>query len=95
MRSLKMTSSDSETTSQFGTWKQLHESCQRLWQLQRIAGKARNMTKNALYILIVIFLYNSNKTSDRKLCIYPAWQGLVIKQQKWSIAKLHTEWSLE
>ena len=40
----------------------MRESCQRIQQLLEAgAGKARNMTENALSILIVIFQYNSNK----------------------------------
>ena len=78
MRSLEMTSSDLETTSQFGTWKRMRESFQRLqqllevaatvgsysdcWKLRRVAGKARNMTENVLSILILIFSIQLQQT---------------------------------
>ena len=35
--------------------------CSDCWKLRWVAGEARNMTENALSILIVIFPYNSNK----------------------------------
>ena len=39
--------------------------------LRRIAGEARNMTENALSILIVIFSNNSNKPrSQRESCLF-------------------------
>ena len=37
MRSLEMTSGDLETTSQFGTWKRMRESCHSLQQLLEVA----------------------------------------------------------
>ena len=63
MRSPEMTSSDLEITYQFGTWKRLlGNECGRVsrgysncWKLRRVAGEARNMTENAISILIVIF----------------------------------------
>ena len=79
MQSLQTTSGDLETTSQFGTWKQLPGTeCGRVvrgysncWKLWRVAGEARNMTENDLSILIVIFFVQLQQTvpSDRKLCI--------------------------
>ena len=69
MWSQEMTSGDLEITSQFGTWKRMRESFQRLqqllevastvgsysncWKLRRVAGEACNMTENALSILII------------------------------------------
>ena len=38
MRSLEMTSGDLETTSEFGTWKRMRESLQRLQQLLEVAA---------------------------------------------------------
>ena len=38
MRSLETTSADLETTSQFGTWKRMQESFQRLEQLLEVAA---------------------------------------------------------
>ena len=38
MQSLETTSCDLETTSQFGTWKRMWESFQRLQQLQEVAA---------------------------------------------------------
>ena len=38
MRSLKTTSGNFETTFQFGTWKRMQESCQRLQQLLESGG---------------------------------------------------------
>ena len=71
MRSLDKTSSDLETTYQFGSFKRMWESFQRLqqllevgatvgscsncWLLRRDASEARDVTENALSILIVIF----------------------------------------
>ena len=42
------------------------------WKLRRIAGKARNMTENALSILSVIFSVQLQQTeiSERKLFIF-------------------------
>ena len=78
MRSLETTSGDLEKTSQFGTWKRMRESFQRLqqllevaatvgsysncWKLRRVAGEARNMMENALSISIVIFSVQLQET---------------------------------
>ena len=41
------------------------------WKLRRIAFEARNMTENALSILILIFLHNSNKLrSQTESCVF-------------------------
>ena len=97
MWSLEMTSGDFETTSQFGTWKRMQESCQRLQQLLEVtatagscgwvAGEAHNMTENYLSILIVSFSRQLQQieTSDRKLSIF---------QPGLSAEKLHF-WLLE
>ena len=47
-------------------------SCGDCWNLRRVAGEARNMTENALSILIVIFSLQlqQTETSDRKLCFF-------------------------
>ena len=47
-------------------------SCDDCWKLRRVAGKARNMTKNAISISIVIFFVQLQQTeiSDRKLFIF-------------------------
>ena len=39
--------------------------CSDCWKPWRVAGDACNMTENALSILIVIFLHNSNKPKRR------------------------------
>ena len=79
MRSLEITSGDLETTSQFGTWKRLSgNKCGRVargygncWRLRWVASKARNITENALSILIVIFSYNSNKPRPQaEICVF-------------------------
>ena len=45
--------------------------CSDCWKLQRVAGEARNMTENALSILIVIFPYNSNKPrAQTESCVF-------------------------
>ena len=41
------------------------------WKLRRVAGKARNMTENALSILIIFSKQlQQTETSDRKLFIF-------------------------
>ena len=47
-------------------------SCGICWKLRWVAGKARNMAENALYILIVLFSLQLQQTeiSDRKLFIF-------------------------
>ena len=47
-------------------------SCGDCWKLRRVAGKAHNMTENALSILIVIFSGHLQQTnnSGRKLFIF-------------------------
>ena len=52
--------------------------CWKLRQLlERVGGKARNMTGYALSILIVIFSVQlqQTETSDRKLCIFQYGQN--------------------
>ena len=46
--------------------------CCDCWKLRRVAGDARNMTENALFILIVFFSaqLQQTETSDRKLSIF-------------------------
>ena len=50
----------------------LEEKFQRGWKLRRVAGKARNMTENALSTIIVIFSVQLQQTeiSDRNLFIF-------------------------
>ena len=57
-------------------------SCGDCWKLQRVASEARNVTENALSILIVIFSIQlqQTKTSDRKLCIFQ--HGAKASQQR-------------
>ena len=54
-------------------------SCGDSWKLRRVAGKARNMMENALFILIIIFSVQLQQTeiSDRKLFIFQhdEWHG--------------------
>ena len=52
--------------------------CSDSWKLRQVAGKACNMTENALSILIVIFSVQVQQTdiSDRKLFIFQ--HGLTI-----------------
>ena len=48
------------------------QCCGDSWKLRQIAGEARNMTENALSILIVIFSIQLQQTeiSERKLFIF-------------------------
>ena len=75
-----MTSGDSETTSQFGTWKQLlGYECGRVargygncWKLRQVC----NMMENALCILFVIFPHNSNKPRPQtESCLFSNLEG--------------------
>ena len=48
-------------------------SCGDCWKLRRVAGEARNMMENVLFILIVIFPYNSiNRDLRQKAVYFPA-----------------------
>ena len=51
--------------------------CDDGWKLRRVAGEARNMTENALSILILIFSVQlqQTETSDRKLFIFHLGQA--------------------
>ena len=122
MRSLEITSGALETTSQFGTWKQLiknecgrvsrgYSNCWRLqwlleatatvgscgdrWKLRRVAGKAHNMTENALSVLIFIFSVQLQQTvtSDRKKAVYFPARTTVMSQWLWVVMLLlsHSE----
>ena len=53
--------------------------CGDCWKLWRVAGKARNLTENALSFFIVIFSVQlqQTETSDRKLCIFQCDEPLV------------------
>ena len=60
-------------------------SCGNCWKLRRVAGKACNMTENALSILIVIFSVHlqQTETSGRKLFIFQ--HGIEV----WWLIQLH------
>ena len=83
MQSLQTGSGHSETTSKFVT-RHLQMNARELpevtgtaggssncWKLQQVAGDAANMMKNAVSILIVIFLHNSNTPRPQtKSCLF-------------------------
>ena len=50
-------------------------SCGDSWKLRRVAGKASNMTENALSILIIVFSAHLQQTeiSERKAVYFPPW----------------------
>ena len=77
MRSLEMTSSDSEMTSQFDTWKRIQESCQRL--LEAVAGcrlGPQHDGKCYFYFNCYFFVQlQQTETSNRKLCIFQPGAG--------------------
>ena len=76
----------------------MRESCQRLLQLLEVAATvgscggllARptscNMTENALYILIVIFPYNSNKLRPQtESCVFSSPGFIQYGYRKWEL----------
>ena len=83
MRWLETTSGNSGTTSQIVTRHSetiaggLPEvmatagGCGDCWKPRRVAGNAHNMTENALSIIIIIFLHNSNKPRPQtEICLF-------------------------
>ena len=64
MRSLEVTSGESKTSFKKQTTEVMATAggCCDCQKLRWVAGEARNMTENALYILIVIFPNNSNES---------------------------------
>ena len=70
---------DFETTSKFGAWKWMWESCQRLrWLLKAAAGWRRGLQydgKCSFYFNYFSVQLQQTKTSNRKLCIF--WCGTV------------------
>ena len=73
MQSLETTSGDSEMTSlwHFKTSWRVTRGYGICWKLRQVAFKARNITENALPILVAIFPHNSNKPrSQTESCVF-------------------------
>ena len=56
------------------------EACGNCWKLWQVAGEARNMMENALFILIVIFMYNKPRPQTDSCVFSSLVSGPVASQ---------------